>query len=82
MAETVKITIDGIEREVPSGTSVAAAVLNAGVTAFRTSVVGSPRVPLCGMGICFECRLKIDGSANPRSCLETVREGMEVVTGD
>lgn len=81
MAETLKFKIDGVEHETAAGTIVASALLNAGITAFRTSVTGEPRAPLCGMGICFECRVKIDGLANVRSCLEPVREGMEIETG-
>ena len=48
---------------VARGTSVAAAVMLAGQAAFRRSVTGQPRGPLCGIGICFECRLTIDGQA-------------------
>lgn len=80
MAETVTLRIDGTEHETPAGTTVAAAMLNAGITAFRASVTGEPRSPLCGMGICFECRVRIDGVDGVRSCLEPVREGMEVET--
>ena len=39
---------------------VSAAVAIAGVTAFRRSVTGEPRGPLCGMGICFECRVTVE----------------------
>ncbi len=76
----MKLLIDGIEIEVADGTTVAAAVLNAGRPAFRRSVGGKPRLPLCGMGICFECRVTIDGVRHERSCQTTVREGMSVVT--
>jgi len=82
MAENLKIIIDGTEHESEDGTTVAAALLNAGVTAFRTSVDEEPRAALCGMGICFECRVRIDGVENVRSCFELVRDGMEVETGD
>ncbi|QQS41312.1 MAG: (2Fe-2S)-binding protein [Acidobacteriota bacterium] len=81
MSENLKIKIDGAEHETAAGTIVASALLNAGITAFRTSVKGEPRVPLCGMGICFECRVTIDGVANVRSCLEPVCDGMEIETG-
>ena len=82
MADLLKFRINGVARETSPGTTVAAALLNAGITAFRTSVSGEPRAPLCGMGICFECRVRIDGFENVRSCLEPVREGMEIETGD
>jgi sarcosine oxidase subunit alpha len=63
-----------------AGSSVAAALLSNGFTSFRTSVSGEPRAPLCGMGICFECRVTIDGEAHVRSCQVTVCEGMEITT--
>ena len=50
-------------------TTLAAAMMNDGVTAFRTSVRGAARGPLCGMGICFECRVSASGAPHERSCL-------------
>lgn len=76
----MKLLIDGIEIEVADGTTVAAAVMSAGRPAFRRSVGGEPRFPLCGMGICFECRVTIDGVRHERSCQTPVREGMSVET--
>ncbi|REJ77889.1 MAG: (2Fe-2S)-binding protein [Acidobacteria bacterium] len=81
MAEILRYKIDGTEHEASPGTTVAAALLNVGVTAFRISVSGEPRAPLCGMGICFDCRVTIDGVSNVRSCLEPVADGMEIETG-
>lgn len=49
--------------------------------AIRTSVTGAPRGPLCGMGICFECRATIDGRVHVRTCMTLCRDGMEVVSG-
>lgn len=66
---------------VRDGTTVAAALLNAGATGFRLSVDGSPRGPLCGMGICHECRVEIDGVPHVRSCMLLCRDGMRVRTG-
>ena len=79
-AGSVDIRVDGRIHRVASDASVAAALLSAHVTAFRTSVGGEPRGPLCGMGICFECRVTVDGVPHRRACLEAVRPGMEVVT--
>jgi D-hydroxyproline dehydrogenase subunit gamma len=80
MSETLTILIDGSEYEVEAGTSVAAAVLNSGHSVFRRSVTGLPRGPLCGMGICYECRVEIDGVVHSRSCQISCRAGMEVRT--
>jgi sarcosine oxidase subunit alpha len=77
----IKLTIDGKEFSVVDGTTVAAAILSSGKNSFRTSVTGEPRAPLCGMGICFECRVTINGSKHQRSCTQIVKDGMEVVTG-
>ena len=80
MADQVQITVNDSRIEVPAGTSVAAAVMIAGVAGFRRSVSGERRGPVCGMGICFECRLTIDGVAHSRSCQVECVEGMQVIT--
>lgn len=81
MPERLTILINGSEKAVKPGTTVAAAVLNAGL-AFRTSVTGQPRAALCGMGACMECRVEIDGVAHERACMVVCRNGMRVRTGD
>ena len=78
--EQVTIHINGLSTSVPRGTTVAAAIATVGEAAFRTSVTGTPRGPLCGMGICGECRVTINGVHHQRSCVIPCREGMEVVT--
>jgi len=80
MAERVRIRVDGEPLEVDAGASVLVALWNAGVRAVRVSVSGEPRGPLCGMGVCFECRVTIDGLPQRRACLETVRDGLSVRT--
>ena len=81
MPETVSVIVDGHPLEVEAGTSVLAALWNAGRRVLRSSVVGEPRGALCGMGTCQECRVSIDGEPHCRSCLEVVREGMEIELG-
>ena len=76
----VTIHADGRALRVSAGSSVAAALIDAGVTAFRRSVSDEGRSPLCGMGTCFECRVTIDGVAHRRACLIPVSEGMCVST--
>ncbi len=57
----VNLYINGQPATVPAGCSVAAALAIAGNGVARTSVSGEPRAPLCGMGICQECRVWING---------------------
>ena len=78
----IKLSINNQLVSVEEGTTVAAAVLASGIVHFRRSVSGSPRGPLCGMGICFECRVTIDGVELERSCNIPARDGMEVATDD
>jgi len=80
MPETVRLLVNGVAVTIPAGSMVSAAVLKAGTSSFRRSVTGEPRGPLCGMGICFECRVTIDGEAHCRSCQTICRDGMEVRT--
>jgi predicted molibdopterin-dependent oxidoreductase YjgC len=80
MPVQIQIRVNGRTVRVSAGTTVAAAVIAAGESAFRRSVTGEPRGPLCGMGICFECRLTIDGVAHSRSCQTLCVDGMEVWT--
>ena len=80
MAETLTLIVNGQPLRVPAGSTVAAAVLLAQITAFRRSVTGEVRAPLCGMGICYECRVTINRQAHARSCQIVCAEGMEVQT--
>jgi len=82
MGDAIEIFVDGRRHSVRPGVSVAAALLETGVRAFRVSVTGEPRAPVCGMGICHECRVTIDGVAHRRSCMVQVAGGMHVTTGE
>lgn len=80
-AAPIRIQVNGVAVDVPAGASVAAAVAQA-ASRFRRSRGGEPRAPLCGMGVCFECRVRIDGVEHQRSCLVPAREGMQVHCDD
>lgn len=79
MSVLLSLSVNAQRVSVPEGATVAVAVATAG-TAFRTSRGGELRAPLCGMGACFECRVRIDGVAQLRACMVPAREGMEVLT--
>jgi len=80
MTDLVTVSVNGTAVTVPAGAMVSAAIAIAGVSGYRRSVSGEPRGPLCGMGICFECRVTIDGRAHCRSCQVVCQPGMEVRT--
>lgn len=79
MPSDVTVTVNGATVAVPVGATVAVAVAVAGQPC-RTSVIGEPRGPLCGMGICFECRVTINGRPHCRSCQILCEPGMQVRT--
>jgi sarcosine oxidase subunit alpha len=78
--ETLRLRVDGLTIDVPAGSMVSAAVAMAGASKFRMSISGQPRAPLCGMGICFECRVTINGRGHCKSCQIPCAAGMEVET--
>ncbi len=80
MPETIALSVNGQRVVVPEGSTVATAVTLSSTTTFRRSVTNQPRAPLCGMGICFECRVTINGQAHARSCQIVCRAGMEIST--
>lgn len=82
MPEIIHVTVNGQSLIVTPGTVAAAAIALADVTRFRRSISGTPRGPLCGMGICFECRATVDGRQHARTCLISCADGMELHTGD
>jgi sarcosine oxidase subunit alpha len=80
--DSITLKVNNVPVSVARGSMVTAAVLQAGVTMFRRSVTGEARGPLCGMGICFECRVTIDGVAHMRSCQTLCENGMDVRTDE
>jgi sarcosine oxidase subunit alpha len=82
MSETITLFVNGRAVIVPEESTAAAAVAQAGAGLFRRSVSGEARAPLCGMGVCFECRVTINGQAQARSCQIVCRSGMEVRTDE
>ena len=81
MSDTVTLRVNGNTVSVAAGATVAVAVALAG-SPCRTSATGEPRGPLCGMGICFECRVSINGRKHCRSCQTICEPGMDVTTND
>ena len=77
----VIVFIDGHAVTVPVGSTVIAAIAHAQARVLtRRSVTGMPRGPVCGMGICQECRVTIDGRAHQLSCQSLCEPGMDVRT--
>ncbi len=79
--KTVQITVDGRPVEAFEGETIAAVLLALGIWAFRHSPKNKEeRGIYCGMGICYECLVTVDGIHAVRACVTPVADGMQVDT--
>jgi predicted molibdopterin-dependent oxidoreductase YjgC len=76
-----ELTVDGEPLRAPAGQSLAAALLAAGRATLRRSPAGTPRGVYCGIGVCQECRVHVEGRGVVRACVTPVAAGMRVTTG-
>jgi NADPH-dependent 2,4-dienoyl-CoA reductase/sulfur reductase-like enzyme len=77
--EHLALLVDGRPVGARPGDTVAAALVDAGVRLCRVTAGGEGRGIFCGMGICQECVMTIDG-APARACMTFVRDRIEVET--
>ncbi|WP_422051034.1 (2Fe-2S)-binding protein [Shimia sp.] len=74
----VSFTFEGREISAPQGSSIAAALLGAGIHTFRnTPVSGANRGPFCLMGACYDCIVQIEGET-VQACMTPAQDGMNV----
>jgi predicted molibdopterin-dependent oxidoreductase YjgC len=63
------------------GQTVGAALVNAGIYSWRvTRRRGTRRGLFCGIGVCYDCLVDVDGTPNQRACLVAATVGMAVTT--
>jgi predicted molibdopterin-dependent oxidoreductase YjgC len=75
------ILVDGEEVTAYEGESIAAALLASGRRFTRwTARTGEPRGYFCGMGVCQDCLVTVDGLPNVRACMTPVRDRLRVET--
>lgn len=76
--EPVALTYDGRPVQARPGDSLASALIHSGDRACRTTRTGDSRGVFCGMGVCHECTLVVDGRPGTLACMTPVRDGMQV----
>ncbi len=80
-AERVTYYFNDKAEEAFAGQNVAAAILQNGNRVLRTTrKTNKPRGIFCGIGVCFDCLVLIDGIPNQRACLVEIRDGMRIET--
>lgn len=76
----VTITVDGVSAIGVAGQSLAGVILAGGELGFRrTSSRGRPRGVFCGIGVCFDCLVEVNGHRDVRACQRRAVDG-DVVT--
>jgi len=77
--DKVTLSINGQEIPAYKGETLLAALIAAGYKSLKKSPLrGEPRGALCGMGVCFECIVTVNGEPNIRSCMTEVEDNMKV----
>ena len=75
------LRVDGTDIEALPGHTIAAALWRAGVMSWRRTRKGAePRGVFCGIGVCFDCLVTVNGRPNQRACLVPARTGDVVTT--
>lgn len=75
------IIVDGKPIEAREGEPILAAMLAAGIVVARqTEKRHEPRGLFCGIGLCSDCLVTVNGVRNVRSCVTLVEDGMRVET--
>jgi sarcosine oxidase subunit alpha len=81
--QQIQLKVNGKEIKAYKGETVLAALIASGYKTLKTNPVShEPRGALCGMGVCFECTMTINGIPNTRACVTKVQEGMIIETHD
>lgn len=70
--EQITITFDGQPILARRNETIAAALTAAGVRDLRRTANGAARGVFCGMGVCQDCLVTIDGRPNLRACMTKI----------
>jgi hypothetical protein len=74
-----RFAFDGHDIDAEPGQSIAAALIAAGHRSWRsTRGRGEPRGAFCGIGVCFDCLVTVNGRPNQRACVVEVGPGDRV----
>ena len=77
----MRITVDGEPHDVPEGRTIAAVLIAAGRSSWRTTRNGGrPRGVFCGIGVCFDCLVVVNGVPDVRACRRVPVDGDVVRT--
>jgi predicted molibdopterin-dependent oxidoreductase YjgC len=74
----ITFKINGTLKSGYLGESIATVLLAEGIVIMRTTTQGQSRGVFCGMGVCFDCLVVVDGIPNTRACMTWIKDGMDI----
>jgi predicted molibdopterin-dependent oxidoreductase YjgC len=77
----ITVLVDGQPVTARPGESAAAVMLGTGIAGWRRTGSGRLRGVFCGIGVCYDCLVTVNGVTGLRACLETLRDGDSITTG-
>jgi len=78
--EEITIKVNGKNVKAYSGETLLAVLIASGFKQIKRSpILNEKRGGLCGMGVCYECLVTVNGEKNLRACMQDVSQGMEIV---
>ena len=80
--DNITFKFEGCNVRATPGDSIAAALTEAGYTSFGWRRSGEARGHYCGMGVCHDCIMTVDGQRGVRACMATVGDGTVVQRED
>jgi predicted molibdopterin-dependent oxidoreductase YjgC len=76
----IRISLDGDPLTGSDGQTIAGLLLTAGLRSWRRAPSGAPRGVFCGIGVCFDCLVTVNGVRDVRACRQRARDGDVVTT--
>ncbi|GAA1061150.1 (2Fe-2S)-binding protein [Agromyces bracchium] len=73
----IRITVDGEPVQGREGQTIAGVLVGAGRTAWRTAQTGGRGV-FCGIGVCHDCLVSVNGVEGVRACRREAVDGDRV----
>ncbi|WP_179137702.1 (2Fe-2S)-binding protein [Candidatus Entotheonella palauensis] len=77
----IHVEVDGARVSAFAGDSIATVLMASGQRVLSASSADHPdRTLFCGMGLCHQCLVIVDGVRDVRACMTRVRPGMKITT--
>lgn len=74
------VSVNGARFPAYPGETVAGVLAASGINVFTTTYeTDRERGQFCGMGVCYDCLVEVDGRHSQRACMTAAAPGMKIV---